>query len=84
MNPLRVELCNNALPFLALKSEGLSWAQGYRVCVWVVALKSFDMEFRHRTRRGTSFGHDMFSYFARGFPNAMALIMGWFICALFF
>ncbi|MDP4031695.1 MAG: hypothetical protein Q8P60_02375 [Pseudorhodobacter sp.] len=47
--------------------------QGNRVWIWVVALKSFDMEFRHRTRRGAPFDHDMFSYFAHGFPNAIAL-----------
>ena len=47
--------------------------QGNRVWVWVVALKSFDMEFRHRARRGASFVYEMFSYFGRGFPNAIAL-----------
>ena len=55
----------------------IAFTQGNRVWVWVVALKSFDMEFRHRTERGASFVHDMFSYFGRGFPNAIALRFYW-------
>ena len=47
--------------------------QGNRVWVWVVALKFFDMGFRYRTRRGTPFVPNMFSYFTHGFPNAIAL-----------
>lgn len=49
--------------------------QGNRVWVWVVALKSFGLELRHRTRRGEPFDHDMLSYFADGFPNAIALLV---------
>ena len=36
----------------------IGW-QGKRVWVWVVALKSFGLEFRHRTRRGEPFDHDL-------------------------
>ena len=54
-------------------SELLS--QGNRVWVWVVALKSFGMEFRHRTRLGGPFVPNMFSYFTHGFPNAIALVV---------
>jgi hypothetical protein len=51
-------------------------AQGNRVCVWVVALKFFDMGFRYQTRRGTPFVPNMFSHFTHGFPNAIALHPG--------
>ena len=36
-------------------------------------MKSFGMEFRHRTRLGGPFVPNMFSYFTHGFPNAIAL-----------
>ncbi|MDP2737918.1 MAG: hypothetical protein Q8O82_04210 [Pseudorhodobacter sp.] len=51
----------------------VTMSQGNRVWVWVVAVKFFDMEFRHRTRRGALFVPNMFSYFAHRFPNAIAL-----------